>query len=249
MNLNKRGLAVFFSLIILIATIITVSAIGRTEGRTTIDKETLTDKYPFTLPPLKYDYNALEPFIDKETMEIHYSRHHQAYINNANKALETYPELQNLTAEELLRNIDTLPKDIRESIKNNLGGHVNHSLFWDIMTPNSANMPKEPGGELKKEIERKFGSFENLKVSINAAGASRFGSGWVWLVLNKGELEIITTANQDSTIMDGKTPIFGIDLWEHAYYLKYQNKRVDYLEAFWNVVDWQAVEARYNAAK
>ncbi|MBD2294174.1 superoxide dismutase [Anabaena sphaerica FACHB-251] len=195
------------------------------------------------LPPLPYAYDALEPHIDARTMQFHHDKHHAAYVNNLNKALDKYPELKNRTVEELLQNLDNVPADIRTTVRNNGGGHVNHSMFWKIMKPNGGG---EPTGEIATAIKDNFGSFADFKKQFNEAGGSRFGSGWVWLVRNKnGKLEITTTANQDSPLMEGNYPIFGNDVWEHAYYLKYQNRRPDYLEAWWNVVNWDEINQRF----
>jgi len=199
------------------------------------------------LPDLPYPKNALEPHIDERTMEIHHDRHHATYVNNLNAALEGHPELQDKSIEELLRDIDSVPEDIRTAVRNNGGGHANHSLFWEIMSPNGGG---EPSGALADAINAKFGSVEQLKEKVNAAGAGQFGSGWAWLVVDEnGELEVMSTPNQDSPLMQGKTPILGIDVWEHAYYLKYQNQRPAYLQAWWNVVNWDEVAKRYEAAR
>lgn len=195
---------------------------------------------PFELPTLKYSYDALEPYIDAQTMEIHFSKHHAAYVNNLNKALETHPQLANSTVEELLMNLDTLPDDVKTVIRNNAGGHYNHTLFWNWLTPTPSIGPE---GTSAEEINKVWGSLDNFKTEFAKAGMSRFGSGWAWLVLDKsGKLFITSTANQDNPISEGKTPILGLDVWEHAYYLKYQNKRADYITAWWNVVDWAEVE-------
>lgn len=195
------------------------------------------------LPPLPYPYDALEPHIDARTMQFHHDKHHAAYVNNLNKALDKYPELKNKTVEQLLQNLDNVPADIRTTVRNNGGGHVNHSMFWKIMKPNGGG---EPTGEIATAINDNFGSFADFKKQFNEAGGGRFGSGWVWLVRNKnGKLEITTTANQDSPLMEGKYPIFGNDVWEHAYYLKYQNRRPEYLEAWWNVVNWDEINQRF----
>ncbi len=203
--------------------------------------------YPYKLPELTYSYDALEPYIDKETMEIHYTKHHGAYVNNLNSALEKYPYLQNYCLVSLLTNLNALPSDIRDSVRNNGGGHLNHSLWWEILKPNGS---KEPVGELAKLINETFGSFNNFKEQLNKAALSRFGSGWAWLVLDKfGKLHVISTPNQDSPYMDGFIPLMGVDVWEHAYYLKYQNKRADYLNAVWNVLNWDVIEQKYQEAK
>lgn len=202
---------------------------------------------PFTLPPLPYAADALEPHIDKMTMEIHHGKHHGAYVNNLNKALESAPDLANKTVEELLaNNCAIVPENIRTAVRNNGGGHINHSMFWKIMGPNGGGAPT---GNVAQAINGAFGSFDSFKEKFNAAGAGRFGSGWAWLLKSGGKLEISSTANQDSPVMEGKFPVMGLDVWEHAYYLKYQNRRPDYMGAWWNVVNWQEVEARFNSAK
>ncbi|HHQ4803229.1 superoxide dismutase [Aeromonas veronii] len=200
-----------------------------------------------TLPALNYAYDALEPHIDALTMEIHHSRHHQTYINNLNAALEGAPELAALPVEELLRRFDTLPATLQGPVRNHGGGHANHSLFWLVMSPQGDG---EPGGELALAIERELGGFDAFKQAFTQAALSRFGSGWAWLVVDKvGRLQVESSANQDSPLMHGHTPILGLDVWEHAYYLKYQNKRPDYIAAFYQVVDWAEVARRYQAAR
>ncbi|HHJ4199699.1 superoxide dismutase [Aeromonas veronii] len=200
-----------------------------------------------TLPALNYAYDALEPHIDALTMEIHHSRHHQTYINNLNAALETAPELAALPVEELLRRFDTLPATLQGAVRNHGGGHANHSLFWLVMSPQGGG---EPGGELALAIERELGGFDAFKQAFTQAALSRFGSGWAWLVVDKaGRLQVESSANQDSPLIHGHTPILGLDVWEHAYYLKYQNKRPDYIAAFYQVVDWAEVARRYQAAR
>lgn len=195
------------------------------------------------LPTLKYAYDALEPYIDALTMEVHHSRHHQAYVNNLNAALEKHPELFDKTIDELISRLDTVPDDIRGAVRNNGGGHLNHSLFWELMGPSGA---RAPVGELKKAIDAAFGGFDAFKEKFAQAGATRFGSGWAWLVKNAdGSLEILSTPNQDNPTTDGKQVVLGLDVWEHAYYLKFMNKRPDYISSWWNVVNWDAVEARY----
>jgi Fe-Mn family superoxide dismutase len=197
----------------------------------------------FTLPPLPYDYSALEPHIDTQTMQIHHDKHHAAYVSNANTALEGHADLQKYSAEDLLKNINDVPEAVRTALRNNVGGHVNHTLFWEIMGPNGGG---EPTGALAEAINKAFGSFNDFKAKVNDAGVKRFGSGWSWLVLDKGgNLQVISTANQDSPLMDGQTPILGVDVWEHAYYLKYQNLRAKYLEAWWNTVNWAEVAKRF----
>jgi Fe-Mn family superoxide dismutase len=200
----------------------------------------------YELPPLPYPFAALEPHIDAKTMEIHHDKHHQAYITNANNALKDYPELAAKPVEELLANLSAVPEAIRTPVRNNAGGHANHSFFWKILGPNAGGSPK---GKLAEAINSTFGSFDQFKEKLQAAGAGRFGSGWAWLVVNKeGKLEITSTPNQDTPISDGLKPILGVDVWEHAYYLLYQNRRPDYLKAFCNVVNWDEVQKHYEAA-
>jgi len=194
------------------------------------------------LPPLPYEYAALEPHIDAQTMQIHHGKHHQAYVNNLNPALDKHPELFQWTLEDLLRKINQIPEDIRTAVRNNAGGHHNHSLFWTIMGPKGSG---EPTGALADALKKTFGGIDKLKEQLAAAAASRFGSGWAWLVVSGGKLEVVSTANQDSPLMDGKVPILGLDVWEHAYYLKYQNRRPDYIAAWWNVVNWTEVAKRF----
>ncbi|MFN8424046.1 MAG: superoxide dismutase [Anaerolineae bacterium] len=199
------------------------------------------------LPPLPYAFDALEPHIDARTMEIHHGKHHQAYVTNLNAAIDKHPELASWTVEDLLRRIDDVPEDIRTAVRNNGGGHHNHSLFWAIMSPNGGG---EPSGALAEAIDGAFGGFDDFKSQVNAGGIGRFGSGWTWLVADaNGSLHLYSTANQDSPLMQGHTPLLGIDVWEHAYYLNYQNRRADYLAAWWNVVDWTAVAKRFAAAQ
>jgi Fe-Mn family superoxide dismutase len=202
---------------------------------------------PFTLPPLPYAPDALEPHIDKMTMEIHHDKHHGAYVNNLNKALESAPDLAGKTIEELLaNNCAIVPESIRTAVRNNGGGHINHSMFWKIMGPGGGG---PPAGNVAQAIMGTFGSFDTFKEKMNATGVGRFGSGWAWLLKTKGGVEITSTANQDSPLMEGKFPVMGVDVWEHAYYLKYQNRRPDYLAAWWNTVNWAEVESRFNSAK
>jgi len=201
-----------------------------------------------TLPPLPYDYAALEPHIDALTMQIHHDKHHQAYVNNLNAALDKHPELYEKTLEELLRGINRVPEDIRTAVRNNGGGHHNHSLFWTIMAP-AGTGGGEPRGTLADAIKKTFGGFAPFKEQLSTAGTTRFGSGWAWLAVAGGKLEVFSTANQDSPLMDGKIPMLGLDVWEHAYYLKYQNRRPEYIAAWWNVVNWTEVAKRYEAAK
>ncbi|MDE1550049.1 superoxide dismutase [Jeotgalibaca caeni] len=200
----------------------------------------------FTLPDLPYAYDALEPHIDKETMELHHDKHHATYVKNANAALEKHADLADMSVEELLKNIDSVPEDVRTALRNNAGGHANHAFFWEILSPNGGG---EPTGEVKEAIEEAFGSFEDFKEKFTTAATGRFGSGWAWLVVNNGQLEVTSTPNQDSPLMEGKTPILGLDVWEHAYYLNYRNVRPDYIKAFWNVVNWDEVNKRLAAAK
>jgi len=201
------------------------------------------------VPALPYAFDALEPHIDARTMEIHHDKHHAAYVNNLNKALESHPDLQQKTVEELLRGIDTVPESIRTAVRNNGGGHANHSFFWQIMGPPPANGGGKPSGDLASAIDRDLGGFDAFKEKLTAAGVGQFGSGWSWLVLSGGKLEVFGRPNQDSPLMEGKQPILGVDVWEHAYYLKYQNRRPDYLAAWWNTVNWQAVAAGFAKAR
>ena len=205
----------------------------------------------FELPPLPYDYNALEPYIDTQTMHLHHDKHHQTYVTNLNNALQgldaQYNYLSSLSVDDLLRHINEVPENIRTTVRNNGGGHSNHIMFWQIMGPNGGG---QPSGDLAQAIEQTFGSFEQFKAAFNDAGAKRFGSGWAWLVLDgNGQLQVISTANQDSPLMDGLYPVLGNDVWEHAYYLTYQNRRPEYLNAWWNVVNWDAVGQRYDQAR
>ena len=201
----------------------------------------------YTLPVLAYPYNALEPHIDARTMEVHYSKHHQTYVNNINNAIKGRPDLESKSVEDLIANINAVPEDIRNAVRNNGGGHANHTFFWTVIGPNAGGQPK---GNIAAAIDKAFGSFDAFKEKFAQAATTRFGSGWAWLSVAKdGKLEISSTANQDSPLSEGKTPILTIDVWEHAYYLYYQNRRVDYIAAFWNVVNWQEVERRFNAVK
>ncbi|MCX5924168.1 MAG: superoxide dismutase [Candidatus Dependentiae bacterium] len=198
----------------------------------------------FTVPRLSYSYDALLPYIDAQTMEIHITKHHQAYVDNLNKALSPYPELQKLSLEDLLTGIEALPGAIKTAVRNNAGGHYNHTLFWEMMKP-SADMKQ---GLLIAEIQKKFGTYQAFKDQFETAAKTRFGSGWAWLVLNKaGDLEVFSTPNQDAPLMQGAVPLLGLDVWEHAYYLHYQNRRPDYITAWWNVVNWEFVEERYRS--
>lgn len=200
----------------------------------------------YTLPDLPYGYDALEPYIDVETMHLHHDKHHNTYVTNLNAAIEKYPELAEQSVEELVTNLSEVPEDIRTAVRNNGGGHTNHSFFWKIMAPNAGG---EPTGEIKAAIDEAFGGFEKMKEEFKTAATGRFGSGWAWLVMNNGKLEITSTANQDSPLTDGKTPIIGLDVWEHAYYLKYKNVRPDYIAAFWDVVNWEQANKNLAAAK
>ena len=195
----------------------------------------------YELPKLPYAYDALEPHIDARTMEIHYTKHHQAYVDNVNKAIKG-TDLEKKTVEELISDLNAVPENIRTVVRNNGGGHANHSFLWKIMGPNAGGDPK---GKLAGDIKSAFGSFDQFKEKLSTAGVSRFGSGWAWLINRNGSLEIISTPNQDSPLMDGNAPILGVDVWEHAYYLKYQNRRADYLKAWWNVVNWDAIAENY----
>jgi len=199
---------------------------------------------PHTLPALPYDFGALEPHIDTQTMQIHHGKHHQAYVNNLNAALDKHPELHQKTLEQLLKDLNSVPEAIRGAVRNNGGGHANHSLFWTLMGPKAGG---EPSGPLADAIKTTFGDFAKFKEQFAAAGTGRFGSGWVWLIWNNGKLEITSTPNQDTPVMEGKTPILGLDVWEHAYYLKYQNKRPDYIGAWWNTVNWPEVAKRFSS--
>ena len=199
------------------------------------------------LPPLPYAFNALEPHIDAQTMEIHHDKHHGAYVTNLNKALESAPALQGKSAEDLVKDLNAVPENIRTAVRNNGGGHVNHSMFWTIMAPHGGG---QPSGALAEAITSTFGSYDALVEKINSTGVARFGSGWSWLSVDKGgSLVVHSTANQDNPLMEGMHPVMGVDVWEHAYYLKYQNRRADYLKAWWNVLNWDEIARRYAAAK
>ncbi len=201
----------------------------------------------FEVGSLPYDYGALEPYIDTQTMLIHHDKHHAAYVTNLNKALESAPELASKSIEDILGNLSAVPEKIRQAVINNGGGHYNHTLFWGIMGPKGGGEPK---GDLAKAIDAAFGNYEGLREKINNAGMTRFGSGWAWLAVDAaGQLQVLSTANQDSPVSSGLHPVLGVDVWEHAYYLKYQNRRADYLSAWWNVVNWEAVAARYASLK
>jgi Fe-Mn family superoxide dismutase len=201
----------------------------------------------FELPALPYDYTALEPTIDEATMKIHHDKHHAAYVNNLNAAIDKHPELAGKSAKELIADLSAVPEDIRTAVRNNGGGHLNHTLFWESLAPGGSSSPT---GALAKDIDATFGSFDDFKTKFNAAGVARFGSGWVWLVIDAaGKLAIVSTPNQDNPVSDGAKAIFGNDVWEHAYYLKYQNRRPDYLAAWWNVLNWDVVGKIYEALK
>ena len=200
----------------------------------------------YELPPLPYPKDALEPNIDAQTMEIHYGKHHNAYVTNVNKAIAGKPELEKKSVEDLISSLNAVPEDIRTAVRNNGGGHANHSMFWKLMSPKGGGAPS---GRLADDIKASFGSLDAFKEKFEAAGVGRFGSGWAWLIVNKsGKLEIVSTANQDNPLMDGNRPVLGCDVWEHAYYLKYQNRRPDYLKAWWNVVNWAEADKNYAAA-
>ncbi|WP_099221220.1 superoxide dismutase [Listeria costaricensis] len=200
----------------------------------------------YELPKLAYTYDALEPNFDKETMEIHYTKHHNTYVTKLNDALKGHDDLASKPVEELISDLNQVPEDIRTAVRNNGGGHANHTLFWSILSPNGGG---EPTGALKEAIDSTFGSFDAFKEKFAAAAAARFGSGWAWLILKDGKLEIISTPNQDSPLSDGAFPVLGLDVWEHAYYLKFQNRRPEYIDTFWNVIDWDTVGKRYDEAK
>lgn len=200
----------------------------------------------FTLPPLPYPTDALEPYIDRQTMEIHHDKHHAAYVTNLNKALEASADLQKLTVEELVAQLNKVPENIRTAVRNNGGGHLNHTMFWKIMKKGGGG---EPSGDVANAIKGAFGSFAEFKTKFNAAAMGRFGSGWAWLVLRDGKLAIESTANQDNPLSDGGKAFFGLDVWEHAYYLKYQNRRAEYVEAWWNTINWAQVADNYAAAR
>lgn len=199
----------------------------------------------YTLPDLPYAYDALEPYIDEETMHLHHDKHHNTYVTNLNAAIEKHPELGEKTVEELLADFSSVPEDIQTAVRNNGGGHANHTFFWEILGPNAGG---EPTGAIKEAIDAAFGSFENFKEEFKTAATGRFGSGWAWLVVKDGKLAITSTANQDSPLMDGQTPVLGLDVWEHAYYLKYKNVRPDYINAFWSVVNWDKVNEYFAKA-
>ena len=200
----------------------------------------------YTLPELPYAYDALEPFFDEETMHLHYDKHHQTYVNNLNAAIEKHPEFFDKTVEELVAYLDRLPEDIRVAVRNNGGGHLNHTMFWEWLAPNAGGAPT---GDIAAAIDEAFGSFDDFKAEFKAAATGRFGSGWAWLVLDYGKLKVVSTANQDNPISDGQIPVLGLDVWEHAYYLKYRNVRPDYIEAFFSLINWDKVNELYAKAK
>jgi Fe-Mn family superoxide dismutase len=200
----------------------------------------------YELPELPYAYDALEPHIDEETMKLHHDKHHAGYVNKTNAALEGHSDLQDLSIEELVAKLDEVPEDIRTAVRNNGGGHANHALFWEVLSPEGGG---EPTGELADAIDNAFGSFDDFKAEFKDAATGQFGSGWGWLVVDNGDLKVTNTPNQDSPLTDGQTPIFGVDVWEHAYYLNYQNVRPDYVDAVWNIVNWDEVARRYDEAK
>ncbi len=200
----------------------------------------------YELPPLPYDYAALEPYIDEATMKLHHDKHHQAYVTNLNGAVEKHPELGKKSPEELLKDLASVPEDVRTTVRNNGGGHVNHTMLWQIMKPKGGG---EPSGDIAAQIKADFGSFDDLKKQFNEAATKQFGSGWGWLIFDGGKLKVVTSANQDNPISQGHYPVLGNDVWEHAYYLKYQNKRADYLAAWWNTVNWEEVNKRFETAK
>ncbi len=200
----------------------------------------------YTLPELPYAYDALEPFFDEETMHLHHDKHHQTYVNNLNAAIEKHPEFFDKTVEELVAYLDRLPEDIRVAVRNNGGGHLNHTMFWEWLAPNAGGAPT---GDIAAAIDEAFGSFDDFKAEFKAAATGRFGSGWAWLVLDYGKLKVVSTANQDTPISDGQIPVLGLDVWEHAYYLKYRNVRPDYIEAFFSLINWDKVNELYDKAK
>jgi Fe-Mn family superoxide dismutase len=199
---------------------------------------------PFEVPKLKYDYNALEPYIDEQTMRIHHDKHHQAYVDKLNAAVAGKP-FEKMKIEDILKDLNKIPEDIRTTVRNNGGGHYNHSLFWEMMAPKAGGTPK---GKIADAITKNFGSFDLFREKFKSAGLNQFGSGWAWLVVSNGKLEVVSTPNQDNPVSQGKTPILGVDVWEHAYYLKYQNRRADYLEQFFSVINWAKVEELYKSA-
>jgi Fe-Mn family superoxide dismutase len=228
------------------AALVGLAGLGAQAATSPAAKGVESTPQPFTLPKLAYAYDALEPHFDAKTMEIHHSKHHQAYITNANTALASHASLKTLTAEEMLRDLSKVPEAVRMAVRNNVGGHVNHAFFWRVIGPKGGGAPS---GALSEAIAKQFGSFDAFKTQFGDAATRRFGSGWAWLTSKDGKLAITSTANQDSPISDGATPLLGLDVWEHAYYLKYQNRRPEFIAAFWNVVQWPQVAAFYAAAK
>ncbi|AFZ19510.1 superoxide dismutase [Allocoleopsis franciscana] len=247
MALNRRNFLVLLGATTGTLALANIACAAEPAAKPTSDnKQNQAGTETFKLPPLPYAYNALEPHIDEATMQFHHDKHHAAYVKNLNDAVNKYPQLKGKSPEDLLRNLSSVPEDIRTTVRNNGGGHVNHTMFWEIMGPNGGGEPK---GAIAKAITDSFGSFDKFKQQFNEAGTKRFGSGWAWLVRSKdGKLQVMSTANQDSPLMEGSFPIMGNDVWEHAYYLKYQNKRADYLTAWWNVINWDEVNKRYEQA-
>lgn len=246
MNLNRRHFLKLLGTTTVTASIATTATTTILASPAAAQGISSNSSGPFSLPPLPYAYDALEPYIDADTMRFHHDRHHAAYVNNLNAAIGRHPQLVNQSAIALLTNLDSIPEDIRSIVRNNGGGHINHSMFWEIMTPKGGGAPT---GNIATAINDNFGSFAVLKQQFNDAGLKRFGSGWVWLVLTKaGKLEVTSTPNQDSPFITGDFPILGNDLWEHAYYLKYQNLRGDYLNVWWNVINWAEVNKRLEMA-
>jgi Fe-Mn family superoxide dismutase len=239
MSLNRRNF------LVLLGSTTGAAALGLF-SKDSLAQPTTGEQKPFAVVPLPYAYNALEPHIDEETMQFHHDKHYVAYTTKLNEAVNKYPQLANKSAEEIIGDLDSLPEDIRTTVRNNGGGYVNHTMFWQIMAPNAGG---QPTGELAKAIDNAFGSFDEFKTAFNDAGSKQFGSGWSWLVLDKNkQLKVMSTPNQDSPLMMGMYPIMGNDVWEHAYYLKYRNDRAKYLEAWWNVVNWDEVNKRYQQA-
>lgn len=245
-RLNNCLLVLLFSIALLWSGFNSNSSVAKTrEHRPSLIAQAPTGE--FTLPPLPYAYDALSEYIDAQTMTLHHDKHHAGYVKNLNKAIASHPELLGTTIESLLGSLEEIPEDIQDAVRNNGGGHANHTMFWSIMTPHSSGMPT---GDIAEAINNTFGSFEAFQQEFNGAGKGQFGSGWAWLILDQdGNLAVTSTANQDNPISDGNYPIMGNDVWEHAYYLKYQNKRGDYLDAWWNVVDWDEVNKRFEDAK
>jgi Fe-Mn family superoxide dismutase len=245
MALNRRNFLIILGAVTGGAALSTFNPPAIAQGSQKAPK-TDPNSLPFMLPPLPYAYNALEPHIDAETMKFHHDKHHAAYIKKLNEAVNKYPELAKQSVEDLVKNVDTLPEDVRKTIRNNGGGHLNHTMFWEIMSPNGGG---QPTGTIAEAINKSFGSFSAFQEQFNEAGKNRFGSGWAWLVMDKNrQLAVTSTANQDSPLMEGSFPIMGNDVWEHAYYLKYRNKRDEYLKQWWNVVNWDEINKRYQKA-